>query len=138
MLGFRTVLFDLALTFCLAGGGVFVAWVARRRSSLSARNFYAPAGLAVGSVLIFITAQAWAGLMVIVPLGAPWIAAALVGRRWRLVDLGAGEDLRAHELERRMVWEPAPRRGEGERKYLRSQGELVHERPGRAGSSTCR
>ena len=73
--------------------------------------------------------QQWVALMVIAPLGAPWIAAALVGRRWRLVDLGAGEELRSHELERRWAWEPAPERAEGERKYLRSQGEIVHERP---------
>ena len=133
MLGFRTVLLDLALTFCLAGGGVLAAWLARRRSTLSARNFYAPAGLGVFLVAVCIATQAWVALMVTVPLGAPWIAAALVGRRWRMVDLGAGEDLRAHELERRWLWEPAPHRAEGERKYLRSQGELVHERAWPAG-----
>jgi hypothetical protein len=53
---------------------------------------------------------------------------AALGRRWRLIDLGAGEELRNHELSRRWVWEPAPDRPAGERRYLRSQGELVHER----------
>ena len=129
MLSPRLVLFDLALTFCLAGAGVIAAWLIRRRSSLSARNFYPPAGLAALLAAVCIATQQWVALMVVAPIGAPWIAGALLGRRWRLVDLGAGEELRGHELERRWLWEPAPQRVEGERKYLRSQGELVHERP---------
>ena len=45
-----------------------------------------------------------------------------------MVDLGAGEELRNHELARRWFWQPAPARVAGERVYLRSQGELVRER----------
>ena len=61
------------------------------------------------------------------------MTAAVMGRRWRLADLGAGEELRNHELARRWIWQPPPERAPGERKYLRSQGELVHERPWPAG-----
>jgi len=55
--------------------------------------------------------------------------AAVSGRRWRMQDLGAGEDLRQHELARRWAWQPRPRRLPGERKYIASQGEIVHVRP---------
>ena len=122
------MLFDLTLTLGLAGAGVLAAWLVRRRSNLSARNFYPPALLAVVLGAACIAVQTWVGLMVVVPLAAPWIAAAIAGRRWRLVDLGAGEELRSHELARRWAWQPAPKLAAGERKYLRSQGELVHER----------
>ncbi|MGH2928151.1 MAG: TraM recognition domain-containing protein, partial [Solirubrobacteraceae bacterium] len=64
----------------------------------------------------------------VVPLSAAPVSGALAGRRWRLGDLGAGEELRDHELARRWVWQPAPRRAPGERVYLRSQGEIVRER----------
>jgi hypothetical protein len=67
--------------------------------------------------------------VILLPICAPWIAGAAAGRRWRLSDLGAGEELRNHELARRWFWQPAPRRAPGERQYLRSQGELVRERP---------
>jgi hypothetical protein len=54
---------------------------------------------------------------------------ALLGRRWRLADLGAGEELREHELSRRWFWRTAPKRRPGERVYIRSQGEIVRTRP---------
>ena len=57
------------------------------------------------------------------------VTASVVGRRWRLSDLGAGEDLRRHERERRWVWQPAPAREDGERVFIAGQGELVRERP---------
>jgi hypothetical protein len=57
------------------------------------------------------------------------MAGAIVGARWRSSDLGAGEELRNHELGRRWIWQSAPEDRDGERLYLRSQGELVRERP---------
>src|SRR6202011_4434537 len=106
VLSVNLVLFDLVLTFCLAGVGVLAAWLVRRRSNLSLRNFYPPAVLGLVVAAACVALQSWVGLMVIVPLGAPWIAAAIAGRRWRLIDLGAGEELRSHELARRWAWEP--------------------------------
>ncbi|MGB0092572.1 MAG: hypothetical protein WBP81_08565, partial [Solirubrobacteraceae bacterium] len=49
-------------------------------------------------------------------------------RRWRLSDLGAGEELRRHELARRWVWQPKVKREVGERVWIRGQGEIVHHR----------
>jgi hypothetical protein len=51
-----------------------------------------------------------------------------MGRRWRLADLGAGEELRRYEQARRWIWQPAPPRRDGERVYIATQGEIVHER----------
>ncbi len=58
-------------------------------------------------------------MLVVVPISAAPFAAALFGR---LTDLGAGEELRAHEMARRWIWQPTPRRRPGERLYIRSQG----------------
>jgi hypothetical protein len=124
----RMVLFDLGLSLVLALAGIGGAWLMRRVSTLSVRNLYPPAAIALAVIAVGVALRAWTPLMVIVPFGSPWIAAAAAGRRWRLVDLGAGEELRAYELERRWVWQPAPRRPAGERRYLRGQGELVRER----------
>ena len=129
MLHVRVVLLDLALTLCLVAVGVGGAWLMRRRSTLSIRNVYPPAFAVAAAMVVCVVVRAWGMLIVLLPLAAPFIAAAAVGRRWRLVDLGAGEELRNHELSRRWLWQPAPERAPGERQYLRSQGELVHERP---------
>jgi hypothetical protein len=76
-----------------------------------------------------INLRAWSVAIVVLPVVAPSVAGAIVGTRWRSGDLGAGEELRNHELARRWIWQPAPERSDGERSYLRSQGELVRERP---------
>jgi hypothetical protein len=73
--------------------------------------------------------HAWKPAMVLAPPTAFFVCASLCGRRLRLADLGAGEELRSFEQARRWVWQPRPARREGERVYLRSQGELVHKRP---------
>ena len=125
----RLVLIDLGAAALLAVVGVAGAWLLRRRSSLSARNLYPPALLAAAALTIAVAARQWIAVAILAPAGAPWLAAAVAGRRWRLVDLGAGEELRAHELARRWIWQPPPARAPGERRYLRAQGELVHERP---------
>ena len=123
------VLLDLALVIALGALGVLGAWLLRRRSTLSVKNLYLAAALTGLAFGVSLAARAWPAVLVLAPIAAPALAGALSGRRWRLADLGAGEELRQHELSRRWVWQPAPDRRPGERRYIASQGEIVHERP---------
>jgi hypothetical protein len=129
MLTPQILLASFALASTTGVAGVAGAWLLRRRTMLRLQNLYVPA--AVGIVLLAgaLAVRSWPAAMVVMVLAAPWAAGAVAGRRWRMVDLGAGEELRNHELARRWIWEPAPARVAGERRYLRSQGELVHQRP---------
>jgi hypothetical protein len=128
MLTPQTVAIDLGLTVVLGVSGVVGAWLLRRRTTVSACNLYPPAG-AGGVVLVAVVgARWWDATLVLLPLVSPWVAAAVAGARWRSGDLGAGEELRNHELARRWIWQPRPARSGGERVSLRSQGELVRER----------
>lgn len=129
MLRPQVVVLDLALSLVLGCSGVGGAWLLRRRSSLSIRNLYPLAVLAIAAVATAVASGWWAAVIVLVPVSALVLAGAGVGWRWRSADLGAGEELRNHELSRRWVWQPSPTRTAGERAYLRGQGELVHERP---------
>jgi hypothetical protein len=129
MLRPQIVVLDLALSGVLGCSGVGGAWLLRRRSSLSIRNVYPFAVLAIAAVAIAVASGWWVGVLVLVPVSAPVVTGAGVGWRWRTADLGAGEELRNHELSRRWIWKPAPTRQAGERVYLRGQGELVHDRP---------
>ena len=101
----------------------------RRFTTLSARNFYAPAAVSVSVLGVAVALRAWGAVMGVAPVCAFAVASATYGRRMRLADLGAGEELRSHEQARRWLWQQAPPRRPGERTYLRSQGELVHRRP---------
>jgi hypothetical protein len=103
-------------------GGAGGAWWLRRSSSLSVRNLYPPAIVACLLIVLCVMLGGWAALVVLVPLGAPLVTAAAVGRRWRLSDLGAGEELRRHELERRWLWQPARALPAGERRVDRTAG----------------
>jgi hypothetical protein len=125
----RVVVADVALVLALGVFGILGAWVMRRRSTLSVQNLYLLAGAGVLMLGGAIALRSWDAVLVLAPACAPALAGAFVGRRWRLTDLGAGEELRRHELQRRWVWQPGPERRAGERKYIRSQGEIVHERP---------
>ena len=120
---------SLAGFWLCAALGALAAWLMRRRTTLSVRNLYvgAASSALVCAAIVFV--RWWDGLLVAAPLAAAPIAGTLAGRRWRLADLGAGEELRKHELARRWAWQPPPRRRPGERVYIRSQGEIVHERP---------
>jgi hypothetical protein len=109
--------------------GALLASVMRRYSTLSARNLYAPAVAGALAFALMVWLRAWAAVMLIAPVSGFAISAAAYGRRHRLADLGAGEELRAYEQARRWIWQPAPARRPGERTYLRSQGEVVHRRP---------
>jgi hypothetical protein len=128
MLHPQLVLIDLAATMLAGAGGVAGAWWLRRRTSLRVANLYPLAATTVTSVAVAVAARSWPAVMVLLPVAAPWVAGVASGRRWRTADLGAGEELRNHELARRWAWQPAPVRSEGERVYLRGQGELVRER----------
>jgi len=95
------VLVDVALVLSFGTLGVVGAWLIRRRSSLSIRNLYAVAVLGLLGFAVAAAARWWLGVMLLGPIAAPAVAGALVGRRWRLQDLGAGDELRRHELSRR-------------------------------------
>jgi hypothetical protein len=123
------VLLDLALVVGLGALGTLGAWLLRRRSTLSAKNLYLAAALLASAFGLSVAARAWSAVLVLAPVCAPALTGAASGRRWRLADLGAGEELRQHELSRRWVWQPAPGRRPGERRYIASQGEIVHQRP---------
>jgi hypothetical protein len=125
----ETVLADVAALLLLGLLGALCAWTLRRYSTLSARNLYGPAAAMIAGVAAAAAARAWTAVAVLAPPCAFLVAAAVCGRRLRLADLGAGEELRSHEQARRWLWQPAPARRPGERIYLRSQGELVHKRP---------
>src|SRR5450432_1514718 len=129
MLHPETVVADLAVTMFLGFAGAVGAWMLRRRTTLSARNLYPAAAVGALSLAGAIGLSAWNAALVLLPLVSPWVAGAVVGARWRSSDLGAGEELRNHELGRRWIWQTAAEDRDGERLYLRSQGELVRERP---------
>ncbi|MGH8301036.1 MAG: TraM recognition domain-containing protein [Steroidobacteraceae bacterium] len=96
---------------------------------LSAHNLYV-IGAAGGLFLVAaVAAHAWRLALFVLPTATPGIAAALAARRWRLSDLGAGEELRRHELARRWVWQPRASLPAGERRYIGAQGEIVRVRP---------
>ncbi len=128
MLAPRFVIASLALAALFGTGGVGGMWLLRRRSTLSARNLYPPACVGGGGLAALLAARWWDAALVVLPLASLWVAGAVVGAKWRSRDLGAGEELRNHELSRRWIWQPAPGLPDGDRRYLRSQGELVHER----------
>ena len=138
MINLTAAAVDIAVTLVLGAVGVGGAWWLRRSSSLSIRNLYPAAALGVLLVGGAVTVRWWTGVLVLMPSCAPWVGAVAAGRRWRAADLGAGEELRNHELGRRWIWEPRPDREHRERLYLRGQGELVRERPWPRDWRTCR
>ena len=95
---------------------------------MSARNLYPAAGAGTIGLVGAIALHAWDVALVLLPVVSPWLASAIAGARWRSGDLGAGEELRNHELARRWIWQPRSESSDGERLYLRSQGELIRER----------
>jgi hypothetical protein len=133
MLRPQIVVVDLAVSLILGLGGVAGVWWLRRHSSLSVQNLYPVAVVAVAALAAAVVSRSWTAVMLLTPAAAGVLAGAGVGWRWRTTDLGAGEELRNHELSRRWIWQPAPTRHGGERVYLRGQGELIHERPWPAG-----
>jgi len=123
------LLIDISAILALGALGALCAWTMRRYSTLSVCNLYPPAAITAALLGAVLAMHAWRPAMVLAPPTAFFVCASLCGRRLRLADLGAGEELRSFEQARRWAWQPRPARREGERVYLRSQGELVHKRP---------
>jgi hypothetical protein len=117
-----------ALALAAAAAGVLLAWWLRRHTTVSIRNVYLAAATVLVADGVALYLRAGVALSAMVALTSCTLVAAAVGRRWRLSDLGAGEELRTHERARRWLWQPAPTRRGGERVYLTTQGQLVRER----------
>lgn len=119
----------VAVSFVTGAIGAGVAWLIRRRTTLTIRNLYLLALLLAALFGIAAALEVLPVLFVLGPLLIFAASASLTGRRWRLSDLGAGEELRRYEQQRRWIWQPRPTRKDGERVYIATQGEIVHELP---------
>jgi len=119
----------LAVILVAGGAGVLLAWWMRRYTTISIRNLYLAAAIAAALDAWSLQARAAHAVIVMGPVTSFLLGASAVGRRWRLSDLGAGEELRAHERARRWVWQPPPERTRGERVHIVTQGQIVRERP---------
>jgi hypothetical protein len=119
---------DLAARSAAGSSGIAVAWWLRRYTTLSIRNLYGAATMLCALAVAASTAALWAVAAVLAPLAILAASASLMGRRWRLSDLGAGEELRRYEQDRRWIWRPAALRRAGERVWIATQGEIVRDR----------
>ena len=108
----------LAVVLVAGGAGVLLAWWMRRYTTVSIRNLYLAAVIAIALAGWALHAHAANALLVMGPVTSFLLGASAVGRRWRLSDLGAGEELRAHERARRWLWQPPPERTRGERVHI--------------------
>jgi len=121
----------LVLTLALTAVGQIIVRVVHRRSLLSAYNVYLLVAFAVVMVVAGVGSHnstvTDASVVLLLVTGAM----ALTATRRRAHALGAGGDLREHELSRRFIWQPRPDRAAGERVYLGRQDEVVHIRPWR-------
>ena len=119
----------LTVIVVAGGAGALLAWWMRRYTTVSIRNVCLAATVAAAIDAWALQAHATYELIVMGPVTSFLLAASAVGRRWRLSDLGAGEELRAHERARRWLWQPPPERTRGERVHIVTQGQIVRERP---------
>jgi len=119
----------VALTLALTLIGQLAVWLVHKYTLLGAFNLYPVLAVAVvilaAAVELDTPAVTVAAVIALVPIAAMTVSAS----RWRMQALGAGGDLRAHELERRWIWQPTPARSPGERLYVDRQGEIVHRKP---------
>ncbi|MDQ2894082.1 MAG: TraG/TraD/VirD4 family protein [Actinomycetota bacterium] len=129
MFRLHVVFVDIVLVIVLGVLGVLGARLLRRRSTLSVKNVYLAAAVIGLAFVVGVAVRAWTAVLGLAPVASAAVSGAASGRRWRLADLGAGEELRQHELSRRWIWQPAPARRSGERLFIASQGEIVHQRP---------
>jgi hypothetical protein len=124
------VLVGITLIACVAVQ--LVGWVMHRYSLLGVCNLYPVLAVAVTALVLSTLAHATS---VTTGCGIATVALGVTvtaGVRRRSHALGGGGALRAHELSRRWVWQPRPRRTAGEHVRLGRQGEVVHVRPWRA------
>jgi hypothetical protein len=124
----QTITIGLLASVITGTAGIAVAWCLRRRTTLSVRNLYALALILLALFSAALAAHIWLALLLLGPLLTFAAAGSLTGRRGHLSDLGAGEELREYELKRRWIAQRAPVGREGERVYIATQGEIVHER----------
>ena len=109
--------------------GALCAWTMRRYSTLSVRNLYPPAAITAALLGAVLAMHAWRPAMVLAP--RPRSSSA---RRFAAGGFGSrtSEPARSSAPSSKLAagsGSRAPARREGERVYLRSQGELVHQRP---------
>lgn len=71
MLDPQTAVADLGVTILLGLAGVVGAWLLRRRTTLSARNLYPPAGAGLLALAGAIGLRAWDVAFVVLPLVSP-------------------------------------------------------------------
>ena len=124
----QSALYIVVGTIAAAVAGVLLAWWLRRRTMISIRNVYLATAAAGVLDLLAVKMHLTIALAATVPLTGLTIAASAAGRRWRLSDLGAGEELRAHEQNRRWLWQPSIERAEGETVRIATQGQILRAR----------
>jgi hypothetical protein len=117
-----------AAALAFGAAGVVVAWSLRRHTMVSIRNVYLAAVVAILVDVVALYERAAFALAVMAPLTSLLLVATATGRRWRLSDLGAGEELRAHEQARRWLWQPRIVRAGGERVHIVTQGQIIRQR----------
>jgi hypothetical protein len=69
-LGSEFVVIDLFVTLTLGFAGAGVAWWLRRRTSLSARNFYPPAAIGATAFVATAAAHEWLAALLVLPFEA--------------------------------------------------------------------
>lgn len=125
----KQVIEAIALTGVLMVAGQLAAWLVHKYTLLGAFNLYPLLAVAVALLAAGIGLHAQRLTVVVVIALIPIAGMTASATRWRTQALGAGGDLRAHELARRWIWHRPPDRVSGERLYLDRQGEIVHRKP---------
>ena len=119
----------LAVTVGCTAVAQIAVRLAHRYTLLAASNLYPVLAFAAlltpAGVLTHLGVVVEVGVIAVIALAAATSTAV----RARQHALNAGGLLRAHELSRRWVWQPAPARKTGERVYLGKQSEVVHVKP---------
>jgi len=124
-----STLHDYALGIPSAtAAGAALAWWMRRYTTLSIRNVYLGVVALLALTILAVKGAHWKAFVFLVWPAVALVMASVAGRRMRLSDLGAGDDLRRHEMARRWIWQSAPATHEDERVYIAAQGEIVRER----------
>jgi energy-coupling factor transporter ATP-binding protein EcfA2 len=130
MIALATHLLVLSGATCVTiGAAQLSVWAAHRYSLLSVFNLYPLLALcgigALGAAALHVHDVLVGFVIVAIAL----VSATVSETRRRHQALNAGGELRAHELTRRWVLSPAPRRAPGERVHLGRQGEVVRVKP---------
>jgi hypothetical protein len=119
----------LAVTLAVILVVQLAGWWMHRYTLLAGYNLYPVAILTSALAVLAAKTGSDTAIIATVPLACGSLSSSVTALRRRAHALSAGGTLRAHELERRWVWRPAPRRGVGERVYLGAQSEVIRHRP---------